>query len=320
MIVKKKTKSIRLMKLEALLRRMGPDHPKRQAVQEEFARHYAGYKGEHSIDYYLRMLLEKENFILYDVRLLSKHGTYFQIDTIIVFAKMIMILEVKNFQGDIFLDSEVDQMVRTRNGVEEGFPNPLSQLNLQHMQLSGWLKLHKFPNVPIESLVVFTNPLSIVRSNSKEQLQKVAKGASLITKIQNCLDRYSTEAFTKKECKKAINYLMKNHTPHNPDIMQTFQIREHEIQKGVQCSACGAFSMIWKVAKWHCIKCPFNSRTAHKETIMDYSLLLKEQFKNRDIRAFISLSSRKTVHRIIHSLSPIIIGSKKGMRYMLSYE
>ena len=63
-------------------------------VSENLAKFMAGYKGELAIEYPLSFLPETEYRILHDIRLFDqKH--YFQIDTLIVSACFLLVLEIK---------------------------------------------------------------------------------------------------------------------------------------------------------------------------------------------------------------------------------
>ncbi|WP_090970907.1 MULTISPECIES: hypothetical protein [unclassified Bacillus (in: firmicutes)] len=59
MIVKNRTIPLRITMLQAILRWLPKNHPKRPSIEAELARREAGFRGEESIDDYLDFLPEK---------------------------------------------------------------------------------------------------------------------------------------------------------------------------------------------------------------------------------------------------------------------
>ncbi|WP_082235676.1 nuclease-related domain-containing protein [Halobacillus massiliensis] len=122
MIIKPRTYPIQLRKLQSLLRRLPKSHTRYPMIQAAYSRNLAGYEGEKSIDYYLDFLPEEDYLIIKDLRMKgSKY--FFQMDTVILTRKYILILEVKNLAGSLSLNRSTYQMIRTYNGVEEAFPD-----------------------------------------------------------------------------------------------------------------------------------------------------------------------------------------------------
>lgn len=136
MIVKKRQLPLMILKLQSLLRRLPKNHPKIPYIEENLAKKMAGYRGEHSIDYPLSFLTFQNYFILHDLRL--PHNDYFfQIDTLLISPKFILMLEVKNIAGKLFFDQEFHQLVRTLNDKEEVFPDPILQVKRHETQLGA---------------------------------------------------------------------------------------------------------------------------------------------------------------------------------------
>lgn len=128
MIVKDRKKPIKLKMAEALLRRLPQQHFKRREIADEYKKRLAGYNGEQEMDYFLKEL--DENFIIINDLRLNNQGVYFQIDSLILSKKEIIILEAKNISGTLYFDRKFKQLVRILDGKEEGFRDPLSQVEL----------------------------------------------------------------------------------------------------------------------------------------------------------------------------------------------
>ncbi|WP_019241417.1 MULTISPECIES: nuclease-related domain-containing protein [Bacillus] len=164
MIVKEREVPLVIQQLQALIPRLSPNHPKRSLIKEHFLILQAGYKGETSIDYYLESLPQKEYYILHDVRL-RQNDQYFQMDTLIINERFLLILEVKNIQGNLHFDQNFHQLIRTFEGVENAFPDPILQINRHKQLLTYWLQSKKLPLLPIIPLVIISNPHSVISSS-----------------------------------------------------------------------------------------------------------------------------------------------------------
>ena len=81
-----------------------------------------GYKGEVKFDQ-LAESLQEERYIINDL-LLEVNNSYFQIDTSIISQGVIHLLDIKNFQGDCYLES--DKLYSVTTGRE--YKNPVNQL------------------------------------------------------------------------------------------------------------------------------------------------------------------------------------------------
>jgi hypothetical protein len=91
---------LKILVLEALLRRLPKNHVKRTKIMEELSRRWAGYKGEASLDFHLRNLDEKNYLILHDLNL--PDGKYnCQIDALLLSPNFALIIEIKNMTGKL---------------------------------------------------------------------------------------------------------------------------------------------------------------------------------------------------------------------------
>nr|WP_276310196.1 nuclease-related domain-containing protein [Bacillus salacetis] len=84
---------------------------------------------------------------------------YFQIDSVIITGKYILIVETKNMPGTLNFDTEFNQLIRTNEKVEEAFSDPMIQVKRHKAQLRKWLACLHLSHLPIESLVVISTPV-----------------------------------------------------------------------------------------------------------------------------------------------------------------
>lgn len=321
MIIKSRTKSLKLQKLEVLLERTSLTHTRRQDFEAEFAKNFAGHKGEAALDYYLNGLIGKDYYIFHDIRLPrdDQSNYYFQIDCLVVHPKFIVLLEVKNLMGNLYFDHQFDQIIRTKDGVDDTFSDPVNQVELQRQHLTKWLGKNKFPIIPIQTFVVVTNSKSYIRISPKygTKANKIIRGNELINK----LDEYSYHSgditLVKKDLIKLSKQIMRDHTLNNIDILKLFKIQKNEIITGVACPLCKKFSMLRTYGNWFCSSCQKKSKGAHNKAIQDYALLFGETAKNKELREFLHIDSRTSLKKLMISIDIPPIGTTKAATYTL---
>ncbi|MCF6138687.1 nuclease-related domain-containing protein [Pseudalkalibacillus berkeleyi] len=237
-----RTKPIKMLQNEVLLRRLVMTHPKRPVIEADLSKLKAGFKGEQTSDYYVSLLPQNIYHLLPGLRL--KDGDfYFQMDSVIITSKLIFVLEVKNIAGTIYFDLNNDQMIRTLDEVEEGFQNPYTQVQLQKKHLKNWLHHHKFPDIPIETLVVISHPSTILK-NTDHKLQNLTYASNLPFEIESTYQKYYNKILTKKDYLKLKNKLKRSNEPLFLDILKTYQINKADILTGVHCPECNSIPML----------------------------------------------------------------------------
>ncbi|WP_332692045.1 nuclease-related domain-containing protein [Halalkalibacter lacteus] len=318
MIIKKREIPLHIKKLQALLRRTPPNHPKIPAIKETLAKRLAGYRGENSIDYPLSFLPEHRYFIIHDLRLLH-NIYYFQIDSLVISQNFILLLEVKNIAGTLFFDPSFNQLIRTLDEKEDRFPDPLIQTQRQEFQLREWLQTHKFPDIPLISFVVISHPQAIIRTTpeNKKIAQKVSHLDALPGKLQHLNNSYQDEKYSEKEIKKLIRLILKQHTPREAAILEQFQLTKKELLSGVQCPNCTYLPMKRIHGNWFCPTCLIKTKNAHFDALTDYSLLFSTTITNSEAMDFLQVASPFVCNRLLHSTSFSYTGSKKGRTYFL---
>ncbi|EOV9528089.1 nuclease-related domain-containing protein [Bacillus cytotoxicus] len=319
MIVKERKKPIYLRQLEALLRRLPANHPKRDRIAEKFAKQNAGYKGEQAVDYPLSFLPDKEYYILHDIRLFDqKH--FFQIDTLIISSRFILFLEIKNITGTLFFDTEFHQLIRISEQHSEGFPDPILQIKRQEVQLRKWLHLYGISNLPIESLIVISTPRTIIKTSfhNPELLQNITHSANLPNKIKQLENVHVKKQLSAKKLEKLVEHIMIEHSPLQQNLLEQHNITKEELQKGIQCSECLSFVMMKVRTGWRCPKCNAFSIEAHTYAVQDYALLLGTTVTNRELKEFLNIESSSVIKRLMHMMQIPYTGEKKGRKYDLT--
>lgn len=319
MIVKQYEDCIMLKKLTALNKRLPSHHPKKQYVMNDLTKKIAEKKGEQAIQFPLGFLDEKDNDLFYSLRIPDKHGC-FQMDALLVSKNFILILEVKNWYGTILFGTN-NQVTRVGdNDKEEGFPNPISQLNLQKHRLKNWLRNKGIQNIPIYGFVVISFPSTIIKSTIESVAipEVIVYCNQLLFEIQNMAENIRNEKISNHDKNKLTRLLLKEHTPLNKDIMESYLIKYDELIKGVICEKCSYAPMRRTRKKWLCTNCSNQSTDAHVAALETYRLLFKPLVKNRDIRFFPQLRSSYLTKTLLIESGYTYSGENSGRLYDLN--
>jgi hypothetical protein len=279
------------------------------------------FKGKQSIDYPLSFLPDKDYYILHDLRLqVSAH--YFQIDSLVMSRNFIVILEVKNIAGTIYFDHVFHQLIRTQEGKETAFQDPITQSNRHELQLKKWLAKNRISEVPIISIVVISNSNTVIRSSSKniDLNQKVIHANFLPTKIQQIEKKYPEKLLSEKEVKKVARLLVTANSPLDIPILKQYGIHEDELLKGVFCPSCQHLPMLRVYGKWFCMICKLKMRDAHIAALKDYVLLHGSEITNKKLRGFLNITSTKLATRLLQSMNLSGEGTTRDKIYYIPIE
>jgi RNase P subunit RPR2 len=320
MIVKDRDSSLEIYRFEALIRRLPLNHRMMENIQLDFKRRRSGIRGEKEIEFPLGFLDEQDYLILHNLRIADGNG-YFQIDTLIITGKYILILEVKNWYGTI-LFGENGQVTRIGDdGIEEGFPNPIPQVKLQKYRLQKWLYKHGFSKIPLHFFVVISFPSTIIKSISSRYSipNEVIHNNNLFFNIQELDEVYMLSKLKRSAMIKLSKQLCKAHTPSSEDIMEKYNISINELVKGIICSNCLSLPMTKIHGKWLCEKCNYISVDAYIEALKDYQLLIGNYISNQEARMFLLLESPYVTKNLLQREKLKRVGNTRKRKYELDF-
>lgn len=319
MIVKERTIPEKILICEALQSRLLKDHPKMPVINEDLLKQRAGHRGEKAIDYYLKFFPDDQYAIFHGLRLPYK-DVYFEIDTLLLSPQLAIILEVKNFAGELTFDTTKEQFTRTLNGKESGFSDPISQAKRHRHQLLAFFERHSIPAIPIEYLVVISFPTTTyaVIPQNTNILQKICHAHSLSERIAKLETVHKVAKLSPKTLRKTSRLLMNKHVAKTYDIFQLYGIQKYEILTGVQCLECAFLPMVYRRGKWFCPCCNLNSRHAHTKSLRDYCLLIRSTISNSEAKRFLHLPTSMISNKLLFSLNLPTTGSTKNRVYELN--
>ncbi|HWO78166.1 MAG TPA: nuclease-related domain-containing protein [Bacillus sp. (in: firmicutes)] len=315
-IYKKREFPVELYLHEILLNRVYPNFRKRQEIEKNLMWRKAGYYGEQNVDYHLSHLKDYSLTVIHNLRL-SLNGIYFQIDTLILSAFFTLILEVKNIAGILQFDPHYDQLIRSYDQKIERFPNPLHQATRQKNLLNQWLRKNFNLTMPIEFFIVNTNQSTIIEASpeSKPIFNKILHAESLNEAITLAQRRYARSSITEKQLGSISERIVKEHSPHFPNLLNTYKMSSSDIIKGIRCVNCSSFSMERIHGTWLCPKCGEKDKTAHVQAILDYLFLIDSTITNKEARDFLKTSSPTVVKKLLQSMNLPSTGTGKYRIY-----
>ncbi|MCD8511366.1 MAG: NERD domain-containing protein [Bacillus sp. (in: Bacteria)] len=126
------------------------EYPSSVEFERKYRRKEKGYAGEVIFDNFLKTI-NVEPLILSDL-LLEHSGSEFQLDSILVFQHVINIFEVKNMEGDYYIEKGKWYLEP-----EYEVKNPIIQVERSLESFRPLLRKLKC-NLPIQAYVIFVNP------------------------------------------------------------------------------------------------------------------------------------------------------------------
>ncbi|MEH7234540.1 nuclease-related domain-containing protein [Bacillus sp. JJ1562] len=262
MILKERTESDELLTLRSLNIRSELT-AKEKFYFENLER---GYEGELKFDSKIQDLGE-ERYIINDL-LLEVNNSFFQIDTLIISQGVIHLIDIKNYYGDCYLNS--DNLYSVSTGRE--YKNPLTQLS-RCSSLFRQLLQNLNLNYLVDATIIFINPEFTLYQAPLDQ------PFILPTQINRFLsDLNNVSSQLNDGHKKLAQKLMELHQPKNPfALLPTYTY--DQIKKGSYCKNCKSFRVSIKHHVLLCTSCGEQEKIdqAIIRNVKEFSLLFPHQ-------------------------------------------
>ena len=192
------------------------DEKQNKSLNEKIKLLELGLKGEKSI------LFELQNsflpiHILHDVRITYKELKC-QMDFVVLTRKFILVVEVKNYFGNILIN-EKDEFIRQvyKGGkliFSEGFYSPIRQVERQVEVFDAYLReMGAITKTPIKSVVVFSNNKTVINTKkaSEHAISKIIRADSLTEYIKRELKKSSPVYFFDNRMSEISDYIKASH-------------------------------------------------------------------------------------------------------------
>ncbi|WP_435989343.1 nuclease-related domain-containing protein [Rossellomorea sp. LjRoot5] len=211
-------------------------------------------------------------------------------------------------------------MIRNLNGKIEVFQDPILQSHRQKKDLERWLVERNYPSIPVENIVVFTNPHSHIKNSSQDHsvYQRVIRSAKLLFQIESYFQSHQNPSLSPQQVTKLTKAFLKHHIPQSYDLLKQFNISQSFILHGVYCVQCQSGSMERISGTWRCERCLFVQKDAHTHALRDYAFLINTFITNKQAREFLKLESTSTARKLLQKLGIPLTGSTRDRAYNLS--
>ncbi|QKS73020.1 NERD domain-containing protein [Paenalkalicoccus suaedae] len=323
MIIDRKTPPTRYHQYIALKERL--DKEEFEPLNLKYLSYKSGYRGETSIDYFLKLLNHEELVIMHDVRLPNEED-FFQIDTLILARSFWLVIESKNYSGSVTVFPKSQQLICSYKTGDQTFDDPLEQVKIASRKLSNWFSENgckALGRLPAYHQVVFTNKNSsfTVHSDLEVITSKYCRPSALIDKIEMWESENRSNSIPFSEVVRTATLLTNSYQCWIPDYMK-MDYYVSKMKKGVICKTCGSERMAYIANKklWKCIniECTNTSTDAHLDAIYHYALLINKDITNKQLRSFLNIESRDISYRILKSLELPQSGTPRLRIYDLS--
>ncbi|WP_026691534.1 nuclease-related domain-containing protein [Alteribacter aurantiacus] len=291
MIRKPRKPSLELLTLRALAPRFPQQYPTYKYFEKDLGRAESGYKGEQSIDYYLNVAARSNhNLIYHHLRLLTPESA-FQIDTLTLTPKFILIIEIK-YLGGVMLEfnHETNQLKQTfQDHSVEMHDCPLLQVKRQANHLKDWLNKKGYDQIPVEHLVVMTHRSPELKfSNGFPECNRIIRSSFLDFSISEIERKYSHTVLKSHELSNLDFTLLSSHKEKSPNVLQKYNLHLDQVKKGLLCPKCLTLPMLREKKSWYCKRCSrrTNEREELLKALQEFSLLVSPTIKNSEFRDF----------------------------------
>ncbi|WP_332634931.1 nuclease-related domain-containing protein [Halalkalibacter flavus] len=249
-----------------------------------------GYQGEQKFDKWLEPL-SPDRLILNDL-LLECNNSLFQIDSLLITSNTIYLFEVKNYEGDFFIDAD-----RWYSSSKIEIKNPLLQLSRNESLLRRMLQEFVF-HLPIESYLIFVNPeFLLYQASLKLPIIFPAQLNRFLAKLKKSPSKINASH------SKFAEQLISNHIEESPfNRLPDYEF--DELEKGMSCLVCQTFYPSFPYKKYLiCNSCSFREdyQTAVLRNVEEFKTLFpNSKITTNTIHEWCgSIMSKRTIRNIL---------------------
>lgn len=301
-----RNKPVLLEAIPRLIARLHPEHPKVQFLQKHLYRIDAGYSGERNVDSYIeRIQLPGVLKVFTDLHLRISPKYTFQIDTLIITERYILIIEVKTLKDTVIFvpnPPHLEQVLDT--GGEAVLDCPVYQIEANRSKLDQWFRQHGI-HLNTLGLLVLANPNTkvidapdnfpiIYKKQIPFYLQKLLPTKKFLTSHQI------------QDITRQINAEQQQFNPF--PLCTYYHINPEDLRKGLLCRNCHGQLQRKNRETWHCPRCLKVAEDPYNDAIQDWLMLVKNSLNNEECRKFLMLKDKHAAGYALKK-SPLV---KKG--------
>lgn len=305
---------IEIQSIRELIRRIPDELPKEISyLSQQLASMEAGHNGECKIDRKLETIpLPNLHHIIPNFSTRSKLGSFYQMDTIILTNRYILLLEIKNIRGEIEFQTNPNQLKRTFEGKIDYLTCPLTQTERNFTALKRIVH-HAHPKIPVYTAIVFAHASSRITSFQKNFSILYRKQLDIHIEKLNTL----SEVLDKKDFQHLVRIMKhadKNHLPES--LTNRYNINTQILKKGIFCSACGS-STSFQHIHYQCTTCGEIDDSALKRSVESLFVILGPQLKVKTLKYYLNLSAKDRIIRILRKMNVERTGTTNSSIYTM---
>lgn len=311
MLVLDRQKSMKLLVLEALLRRLPETEEGYGYYEEIYLQAKKGYEGELKTDReWQELSVPSKYYLLHNLQTENPHGHSHQIDTLFICPQFLWLLEIKNISGRIDFQMERNQFIRTRfDGSLESLRNPIDQAE-RHIRFLKHILSQLKITLPLIYSIVITDDTTIIGSVPNHI--PVFHLSGLQSKLMALYNQYPKK-ISLQQMKKLTEHLMRMQVKKEWHP----KVDSGKLKKGALCERCNyQIRMIYKYGRFICPKCSFSSKDVLIESLHDYALLFKPWITKNEFSNFFGIPL-KTSYKLIAKLPLKAVGENRGRIYRI---
>lgn len=248
-----------------------------------------GFEGEIAFD---RMLdgLDGEFLIINDL-LLEFQGTYFQIDKLVILSEGISVYEVKNYEGDYYVEQGTWY---SHSGSE--IKNPLDQVKRSDSLLRRYLQKLR-SSLKVTSHLTFVNPeFTLFQAPLRENIILPTQLKRLVRDFEQPHGKLNERHM---ELAKRI---LAGHVAVSP-FRRTPEYRYEDLEKGLLCGSCRSIETYMNGGRLVCSSCDTTEEidAAIMRSVAEFMFLFPEkQVTTNAIHEWCRVvESKKTIRRVL---------------------
>lgn len=283
-------------------------------IEDQLYRVQAGFSGELKVDRYLESIeCLHSKIVLTNLHLSTKSGKTFQVDTLIISRKYILLLEIKNIKGELYFETHPHFLLRKLNDESTRMECPITQIEVAKINLSHWLRQNGI-HMEVHGEVVLSNQSAFIKEIPKNSPVIYMKRLTILLQemenLPDLLDEYKLQEIVKRTEKQQNNYKAL-------PLCKTFNINPADLKTGQLCKKCDE-KLIYKTERIRfCPYCEVEQPNNYKELMIDWFLLMDNSISNEQCRYFFDVKERHHVRYILRTFGLIKKGRGKNALYYL---
>ena len=273
----------------------------------------AGYRGECKLDRMLEMLpFPTLHHVFANYHTKSKVGFHYQVDTLVITSRYVLVIEVKNIRGELRFESNPDRLLRTFEEQTEELRCPLSQTERN----ADFLKkqVHKIaPNLPVIPIIVFTHATCRIHTTQHRiQLLYRRQLETFVERLNQKPSLLDKKQF--QQLSRLFTSTDKNFLPES--LLSRSGMHPDVLRKGIFCSVCRGDLLLTKTY-YTCANCGSIDTSALKRSITRLFGIVGPHLSVRLLKNHLKLEKKNRVIRVLKTLPVSRSGNGRASYYTL---